>query len=402
MRTKYHLDDFTDVEDVINEKKSELIDFFKETSIHQLRNKLFEMAVDISYYKIPHKDYRIFVRKIKYLINFGWDLVFIDYKYQIRLESCENEFVKNPLRLRKKARSAQYRQRNSGLGYFQGEVFSLTEEEARDIYSVLNSFYDEISIVSWLSLMDVWLNCTEDDSVNHPHLGGDYNPLQTARNLEKLIEVLYLFSRYEYLMEFLTVPTAYLFNYSVALQELKVDSLEQFSPFYWLKRIFHSQSSKYYIEVLQQLFDRNHQQIGQVKLSSEDIFDIGHDIKKIIEVAWLMIQSRRIPRDWLKLEASEELSDEDILVLIEKQIVCTPKDKIGFAVETLESILKMDWKANAFKSSIDDLVEVNVCNKSSITYSSVSQRAEIELLIESCYLIYLDLRKKRRSDSNWY
>src|SRR5690606_28469205 len=122
-----------------------------------------------------------------FLVNFGWELVFQDHKYQVCFDLPSIRFIDNPFYLNEKFQSPQFRQRNFGLSGFYGDITSLSTFEASNIYGVLNRFYNEISVVSWLNLLDDWLQVTEEDGGLWEFHSSDSNPLKTQKFLLKLI-----------------------------------------------------------------------------------------------------------------------------------------------------------------------------------------------------------------------
>lgn len=53
------------------------------------------MTRDILSYEQTETDYSKLIKRLKFLVNYGWDLVFQDHKYQIRFEQNSIEYIKN-------------------------------------------------------------------------------------------------------------------------------------------------------------------------------------------------------------------------------------------------------------------------------------------------------------------
>ncbi|MCY4781667.1 hypothetical protein ORI89_18585 [Sphingobacterium sp. UT-1RO-CII-1] len=283
METKYHVKEYEDKPHILEMHQRDMESFFRENKIWVLKNKLSQMTTEILSSRQSTKDYTDFIEKIKYLVSFGWELVFQEHRFGIGLVIENHYYVKNPFFLKEAFQSAEFRQRNSGLSGFHGEISSLSLREASDIYGTLKSFYNVISVVSWLNLLDDWLYVMEEESSLYAITEIDQNPIKTQVYISKLIEVLYLFSRPDYLVEAFKYPTMHLFAGPTSLMHMDYDSMEKYNPYSWLADMFREKTVDDYIRNLRLLYEPV-EEIQSIELSNSELFDLGVELKILIQV----------------------------------------------------------------------------------------------------------------------
>lgn len=397
METKYHVKHYDEKENIVESQQSELRRFFEKNKLDRLKIELDQFTIEVLSEEPPKKDYRKFVKKLKFLINYGWELVFQYHRYQIRIDVEPTYFIENPLYLAEKFRSPQFRHRNSGLSGFYGDITNLSIVDAANIYTVLNDFYNEISIISWLELLDHWLYVTEEDGNLWDFVRTDQNPLKTQVFLAKLIESLYLFSMPDFfLAQAINMPTTHLLYNRTSYQDMDIDDLEQYNPYFWLVNLFDGKSIDYYISNLNKL----HKPVlgdNTEALTNSEYYNLGKEFRVMIQTIWMTIQCRILPMEWTKvfevdrsIDAIGELQN-DIKSCLNNLPINSPVNLENL----IGQLFGREWKVLAYEKAIDIMVEQKVCDKSrSITFSMCSMQ-DLELIIKTCYLMLLEMKRKK-------
>ncbi|WP_282637971.1 hypothetical protein [Sphingobacterium thalpophilum] len=396
METKYHIKYPEEGDHIIECQQEELKRFFEKNKLWELKQDLNEMTRDILSYEHTEKDYSKLIKRLKFLVNYGWDLVFQDHRYQIRFEQESVTYAKNPFYLKKSAQSAEFRQRNSGLSGFYGDITSLTLKEASDIYAMLNKFYNEISVVSWLKLLDDWLYASEQVGGLWEFVQSDENPIKTQRFLLNLMESLYLFSRPDFLSSVVEYPTIYLFNSRTSYKDmdLDIDAVDQYNPYFWLEHVFSSKSLDDYIADLNYLY-KSREEDSNDSSSNRDIFQMGREIRILIETVWINIQCNILPYDFTRAIDGEVMEKDEINRRIAELLKAISPDRPVELQDLIGSIFEREWKVRSYRQIIDDLVEHRICNRLAGWYYIHCKIEEMELLVQICYLMLLEIRKQK-------
>ncbi|MGJ1406332.1 hypothetical protein ACR79N_10115 [Sphingobacterium siyangense] len=395
METKYHVKEPEDKQHVLELHRREMESFFRENKMWILKNKLGKMTSRILSYRVSQKDYTDFIEKVKYLVNFGWELVFQENRYGIGFALETEYYVKNPFFLKREFQSAEFRQRNYGLSGFYGEVTSLSVKEASDIYRTLQKFYDEISVVSWLNLLDDWLWVVEEQGSLYEITRIDKNPIQTQLLISKLIEALYLFSRSDFLIQAIKYPTTHLFSGPKALMHMDYDILDTYNPYFWLEDLFKEKTAADYIKHLQFLYEPEPENQSK-KLPNRKLFDLGVELKILIQVTWMNIQCQFLPQEWTNV-IDADVDAEELNLYIQDQLHLISPNKPIKLQELFAQLFQMDWKMTAYKCTIDEMVERKICGINSPIHFVLCKIDELELLIKVCYLMHLKIKVKK----NW-
>jgi len=396
METKYHTKYPEEGDHIIECQQLELKMFFEKNKLWKLKQDLNEMTRDILSYEETEKDYSKLIKRLKFLVNYGWDLVFQDHKYQIRFEQESFTYFKNPFYLKKSTQSAEFRQRNSGLSGFYGDITSLTLKEASDIYAVLNQFYNEISVVSWLKLLDDWLYASEEEGGLWQFVQNDENPIKTQRFLLNLMESLYLFSRPDFLSSAVEYPTIYLFNSRTSYKDmdLDIDAVDQYNPYFWLEHVFSSKTVEDYVVNLNYLYKAREEGANDTH-SNRDIFQMGREIRVMIETVWINIQCKVLPRGFTKAINDKAMEKDEINQRIAKLFKVISPDRPIELQDLISSIFDRESKIRSYRQLIDDLVEHRICNRLEGWYYIHCKIEEMELLVRICYLMHLEIRKQK-------
>lgn len=396
METKYHVRDYDDKPYVLERHQREMERFFEESKIWVLKNKLAQMTSEILSYRVSPRDYTEFIEKIKYLVNFGWELVFQESRYGIGLYIESHRYVKNPFFLKRKFQSAEFRQRNSGLSGFYGEITSLSIKEAFGIYDTLKKFYDEISVVSWLNLLDDWLYVLEEEGSLYSITRIDTNPIKTQQLLSKLMETLYLFSRPDHLVEAFKYPTMHLFAGPTALMHMDYDSMEKYNPYSWLADVFREKTVDNYIQDLHFLYEPK-QDTQSLELSNSKLYDLGVELKILIQVTWMNIQCQFLPDEWTNAIDSDVDAEELNLYIKDQLRLISPNNKPIELQDLFVELFGREWKFMAYKCAIDEMVKGKVCGYNHQVNFVLCKMNELELVIKLCYLMHLKIKVKK----NW-
>lgn len=396
METKYHIKHYAEKEHIIESQQSELNRFFEKTKLSKLKRDLNQLTIEVLSEQPAKQDYSKLIKKLKFLVNFGWELVFQNHRYELRFDVESINFIKNPLYLKESLQTPQFRQRNFGLSGFYGDITNLSIVDAADIYKVLNDFYNEISVVSWLKLLDDWLYVTEDDSNIWGYFGADHNPLKTQIFLNRLIESLYLFSTSGFLDQAVNIPTVHLLYSRTAYQDMDVDGLEHFNPYFWLAHIFDEKSVEDYISDLNTLYKPILE--DEVKsLSNNEYYNLGRDFRIMIRTVWMNIQCEILPKEWTEVfDVVRDLNEtNDLHTQIKALISDIELDSPTNLENLIVQLFGREWKVFAYEKAIDLMVKQKVCDISSSVYFSMCSIKDLELIIKTCYLMFLEMKIKK-------
>jgi len=403
METKYHIKEYDDKECIIDSQQRELKSFFEKNKLIKLKSDLYQFTIESLSEEPSKKDYTKFIRRLKFLVNFGWELVFQDHKYQVRFNLPNIRFINNPFYLEEKFQSPQFRQRNFGLSGFYGDITSLSTVGAADIYGVLHRFYNEISVISWLNLLDDWLQVTEEDGGLWAFHRSDNNPLKTQKFLLQLIESLYLLSLPDFFAQAIDTPTTHIFDGPSALQDMDIDSLDQYNPYFWLEHIFNERSVDDYLDHLSYLYDPNTCK-KQEDYSKSALYDLGRELKIIVQTVWMNIQCKVLPQDWTSVIDAERDTAyiEKLHTQIEMFLSALSPDKPVTLEYLIVQLFDRDWKMLTYKQAIDKMVEHRVCERSGVVRLIMCSIADLKLLIKVCYLMLLEIRLQKATGNLWY
>jgi hypothetical protein len=393
METKYHIQYPDDGNHIIESQQLDLMRFFEENSLWDMKKDLNKMTEEILSYETTRNDYSKLIERLKFLVDFGWELIFQEHKHQIRFEQNSIEYIKNPFYLKKSAQSAEFRQRNSGLSGLYGDITNLTLEEAADIYRTLNSFYNEISVLSWLKLLDDWLWISTESGGLWNFTSRDENPIKTQKFLLKLIESLYLFSISDWLTQAIESPTIHLFSGPTAFKEMDISSLDQYNPYFWLEMTFFNKTVDHYLASLNYLYNETKEDTSET-LSNKEIFKLGKELRILIETTWVNIQCKALPRDFTALIDDESIGEEEINRQITEILRVISPDRPIEIQELIVELFDKEWKVRTYRQLIDDLVQHRICDRIN-KFWGYCEIADIELLIRVCYLMHLEIRKQK-------
>jgi|GEM_PF-959829 len=398
METKYHIKHYAEKEHIIESQQAELSRFFEKNKLNKLKNDLNQLTIEVLSEEPSKKDYRKFVKKLKFLVNFGWELVFQSHRYELRFDVECIDFITNPLYLKESLQTPKFRQRNLGLSGFYGDITNLSVVDAADIYKVLNDFYNEISVISWLKLLDDWLYVTEEDSNIWGYYGADDNPLKTQIFLNRLIESLYLFSMPDFLVQAINIPTTHLLYNRTVYQDMDVDGLEHFNPYYWLAYMFNEKSVDDYISDLNRLYKPVSEDEAE-SLSNNAYYNLGSDFRVMIRTVWMNIQCEVLPRDWTEVFDVVRNTNEnnDLQSQIKEFINDISPDSSTSLESLIVQLFGREWKVLAYEKAIDLMVKQKVCDKSSTVHFSMCSFKDLELIIKTCYLMLLEMKVKKAS-----
>lgn len=215
--------------------------------------------------------------------------------------------------------------RTSYLRAHQEKITVLSEEETRNFFLVLEDFFQQLDVVSWLRLMDKWLEFSLlPDSISAS--GYDSTPLETYHQVMKLIEACYLMEDFRFAPGFYP-PNIHLFTIDNMMLELYSETYDGYNPYLLLSYVFE----RYSLSGLKNDFSywmkcaKNKDEI-YAKDEPEELLALHSNIVQLLEIGWLILYTQEMPKHWLNPETFS--SDFDVnQVNIEEEVYTHLKGK---------------------------------------------------------------------------
>lgn len=300
--------DFTKIED-----KEEQTDYllsplrrsFCKYTIEEWTKKLVEFtnAVYSDTHEVENKriDYSEFTASIKVLIREAWLALQKRNRTGFTHECIGMPWKKNPYSLDVHKICDSHRYRTSYKRNFDNKITLLSAEETRDFFLVFDDFFNQLNVLSWIDLLDIWLKFSASESSIISN-GYDYTPHETHRNLQRLIEACYLASDFVFSPTFYP-PNAHLFAIDYMMIELYSETYDGYNPFLMLGGIF----SEYELSKLKSEFAYWMRcAIHQNEIYNKDepcfLLSLHSIVTQLLEVGWLILYTEEMPAYWLDPE----------------------------------------------------------------------------------------------------
>ncbi|MFI2742197.1 hypothetical protein ACG2LH_05620 [Zhouia sp. PK063] len=218
---------------------------------------------------------------------------FLHHKKRLNFkeEWIDIKWRKNPYRCIKKYRSEEDKKRNHHLAYFQEPLSRLSRAEAQNFTIAFKNFFAEMDLSSWLSLLDDWKSCLQDDE-NVFDLMVDNAPLKTYEKLITLYEaciVSYHWAEFDY-------PPP---NHHLIMDYLSwgfENGYAGANPFDIIGNIFYE---KNYLDIRRSILELYALYPDKKKGLIIEANDLRFTLTMLLETAWLLLQTDYFPENWL-------------------------------------------------------------------------------------------------------
>lgn len=217
---------------------------------------------------------------------------FLHHKKRLKYEEdwIDIRWLPNPYRCLEKYRTRYDEKLNYHLAHFDYNFTQLTREEIQNFVVAFEGFFSEMDLSSWLNLLDDWKRCVnENESIFES--GGDYTPLKTFEKLLKLREACYV--AYHWAAIEYPPPNKHLY---VDFLHTEYHSYKDANPLESIQSVLYEVNYHDFREDILLLYSGYsfHEMESQM-----DVITLRHNLRWLLNTAWLLLQTDYFPEDWL-------------------------------------------------------------------------------------------------------
>lgn len=307
MNTDFHfkLSCMEEEEDQLGLLLGELRGAYRAYTFHEWSSELWKMtlAASADMYNEntenqPEQDFRDFVSKLKELVKAAWNALQLKKRSDFKHEYLGMVWKANPYAIVEEKLHDVDRYRTSYLRGHNGKITSLTQDEVRDFFLVFESFFQQLDIIAWLKLLDIWLDYSKSKS-SIVSDGYDYAPLETHRQLLRLVEGCYLADDFGFCPTYYP-PNNHFFYRDYTMLELYSETYDGYNPFLQLRWIFTEYSLLELREAFLHWMDcaKNKEKI-YTQNEPATLILLCSNMCKLLEIGWLILHTQEMPQHWL-------------------------------------------------------------------------------------------------------
>ena len=278
-------------------------------SIYEWKRKLEELTNVIidcdDGAKLTKNDMKPFISEIKNIIEEAWCVLVKRDKIGFEHEYLGIEWKSNPYALKKVDVPETHQYRTSFRRVLEDKVTLLSAREVRNFLLVFEDFFKQLDVVNWLRLLDKW---NEYSSSGGRIMGDGYDctPLETARQLQRLMEACHLMDDFVMAPRFYP-PNSHLFDTDFMILECYTETYNGYNPFLLLAQLY----SRYNLTELKEEFShwmycaKNKEEIYNQNEPARLII-LHSSIIKLYEIGWLILYTPKMPKHFLKPTKMDE------------------------------------------------------------------------------------------------
>lgn len=394
MNTDFHINFATiEEEDQLDYLLGTLRSRYCELSLSSWKSQLEKLlyAATSDTYSAKEKtnaDFGQFIAQLKELVEAAWTCEQqrkrSDYKHEYLLIPWKN----NPLGLSLNKFNEQDLHLTSYLRMHDGKITILSQEEAGNFFLVFDRFFQELDVVSWRKLLDLWHRFAESHS-SIVSGGYDYEPQETHRQLLRLLEACYLADRFGFCPTYYP-PNSHLFHRDNMMLELYSETCDGYNPYLQLTWIFTAYSLPELMGGFLHWMDcaKNKEKI-YTREEPATLILLCSDVIKLLEIGWLILYTMEMPEHWLDPKTFDDN--------VGHSLVNTKEESLSFLCETEQlnpgKALRKFYKNNRWyhyqRMNLNDALYYALHTKAE--YHDVKIFAELEQkigkLMEILYLV---------------